>query len=151
LISIHRLELLFQNNEAFICYKKLINNSPVRRGVKQARLRMWLSGSRFYSGKKNPLLSEILIHDEGLIYRAISLCQSDVNLIDIDKYLDLLPIPDALIYIHSKNEVIKERLNKREYKVVDHADVMDKSEAAFKQIRSKYDAIESFDYYSDLF
>ena len=80
----------------------------------------------------------------------MSLSQSGVNLIDIDKYLDLLPKPDALIYIHSSNDVIKERLNKREYKAVNHIEVMDKSEIAFKKIRSKYDVIESFDYYSDV-
>jgi thymidylate kinase len=150
LISTHRLELLIQNNKTFICYKKLINSSPVPRKVKQARLRMWLSGSRFYSKKNNTSLKKILIHDEGLIYRAMSLSQSDVNFIDIDKYLDLLPKPDALIYIHSSKDVIKKRLNKREYKTVNHVKLMHKSEIAFKRIRSKYDVIESFDYYSDL-
>jgi hypothetical protein len=52
LISTHRLELLIQNNKTFICYKKLINSSSVPTKVKRARLRMWLSCSRFY-GKKN--------------------------------------------------------------------------------------------------
>jgi hypothetical protein len=150
LISTHRLELLIQNNKTFICYKKLIYSTSVPTKVKRARLRMWLSCSRFYSKKNNTLLKKVLIHDEGLIFRAMSLSQSGVNLIDIDKYLDLLPKPDALIYIHSSNDVIKERLNKREYKAVNHVEVMDKSEIAFRKIRSKYDAIESFDYYSDL-
>ena len=78
----------------------------------------------------------------------MSLSQSGVNLIDIDKYLDLLPKPDALIYIHSSNDVIKER-PKREYKAVNHIEVMDKSEITFKKKDQIY-VIESFDYYSDV-
>lgn len=148
-ISTHGLVLLIQNNKRFICYKTLINSGSIPRKVKRARLRMWLSCHRLYGKKNNTYKNNIYVYDEGLIYRAMSLSQSGVNLTEIDNYLDLLPVPNALIYIHSSNDVIIERLAKRKYKEVNHIEVMDRSEIAFKKIRSKYDNIESFDYYTD--